>query len=154
MIPLWWFSIIKTTHCGDPGGCIDLRQFGLVPMTLPDEHARVCGSTLVTICVENPWDMYLLGTLGAIACLVLVGHFLMIFSSNYAHIHDNFHRARLQRGRNAASYNPTASPNQYTPDVITLEEQENQYATSGRSRSRDPIGYSSSNNKDPLSYQM
>ncbi|XP_077991903.1 neuronal membrane glycoprotein M6-b-like [Glandiceps talaboti] len=153
MIPLWFFSIVRSTHCGVPGGCIDLRQFGMTPFTTPDDQARVCGTKLVNICRDNPWNKYLLGTIAAIACLTMMCHYLMIFAANYAHVKDRYRQARFTQGRSTAIYKTTTSP-QYGPDVIAMEDQDPTYTLSShRSRSRDPIGYTP-NNRDPLSYQM
>ncbi|XP_070576367.1 neuronal membrane glycoprotein M6-b-like [Ptychodera flava] len=159
VIPLWFFSIVRSTHCGIPGGCIDLRQFGLTPMTTPDDMAKVCGTQLVLICEKNPWGKYLMGTIAAVACLLVMAHYLMIFAANYAHVKDNYRQPSFTQGRNqnqSGFYKPTRSPNQqYGPDIIGMEDQPDGYMTgmSTRTRSRDPIGYTS-NSKDPLSYQM
>uniref|UniRef100_A0ABM0N0Y5 Proteolipid protein DM beta-like n=1 Tax=Saccoglossus kowalevskii TaxID=10224 RepID=A0ABM0N0Y5_SACKO len=96
VIPFIFFYIIKENHCGDPGRCIDLRQYGFANITEPNQDVYLfCDRNLY--CSQNPYELYLYGLIAASVVLVMVSNFLMILSANWAHVKHRYRSPAASR---------------------------------------------------------
>ncbi|XP_070541807.1 neuronal membrane glycoprotein M6-b-like [Ptychodera flava] len=104
VIPSIYFYNIKRNHCGDPGGCIDLRQYGLVNFSEPNKDVYLfCDRDMY--CLKNPYTYYFVSLSTAVLVLVMLGHFLMILSANWSHVKNKFKRDDPSRLVRFSHYN-------------------------------------------------
>ncbi|XP_077989334.1 neuronal membrane glycoprotein M6-b-like [Glandiceps talaboti] len=149
VIPNSYFFIIKQCHCGDPGGCIDLRQYGFVNITEPNSDVySFCDKTLY--CDQNPYILYFISLCSGIVVLIMLGHFLMILSANWSHVKHKYRTGVVSRHMSQGRYK--------TQSLDTLRNSRDLMEYSGQSLSVISGNTIDSTHirstRDPISYHM
>lgn len=124
--------------------CLDLRQFGLAPQSLPAivNSTIICDTDLQDICSSSLLSYFFLTLLGSIIVLLGMNHYMMCLAGNYNWLRVRKRRQKLMAGqinRRSGTYDLTASP--YT--MSSTDRQESQDSNAHLRRANLNIGSSS-----------
>nr|XP_054754793.1 uncharacterized protein LOC129260830 [Lytechinus pictus] len=117
-IPTVFFMMLNNGVCTNTvftvSTCLDLRQFGLAPQSLPGSvnSTLICDQNLQAICTSNLGSNFVLGVIGCVLVLIGLNHFLMSISGNYNWLRLRKRRQKIMAGkinRRSGTYDLNAS---------------------------------------------
>ncbi|XP_798354.3 uncharacterized protein LOC593798 [Strongylocentrotus purpuratus] len=118
-IPTVFFMMLHSGICTNAvftaSTCLDLRQFGLAPPSLPGaiNSTLICEQNLQAICDSNLQSNFILGIIGCVLVLIGMNHFMMSIAGNYNWLRLRKRRQKLTAGkinRRSGTYDLSTSP--------------------------------------------